>query len=224
MESNTKVAVTPPPVTGNGAKQARITTSFLVRNSHAQLAVSVDSIIAALTGNGAFPTPSPTLATITAAYQDYVAKRSAAAGGGRLATAQFADSRTALIRLMRELALDLQKDSGGDRTKLVSTGFPLRRDNLTAVALAAPRGLRVQRGAISGQLIVRCGASRQAKVYLWRYATAQAPATWIQMPTTTRAQTVIAGLAPGTQYLVQASLRSPAGESDWSDSVAAYAN
>jgi hypothetical protein len=222
MESTTEVPV-PVPAPGSPVNNARIATAFLTRFSLSQLAVAVSNILAALTGNAAFPNPRPTLAEISAAHDTFVAKIDLAAGGGRVATAQLADARVGLVRQMHNLALNLQQASNGDRTKLVSTGFPLRRGSGGVGPLPAPVRLRLARGPNSGQLIARCGVNGNAKAYQWRYATAQAPTVWIEAGTTTKAQFLLVGLALGNQYIVQARLVGAKGASDWSDGVMMFA-
>ena len=131
--------------------------------------------------------------------------------------------RDALVRQMHNLALNLQQASNGDRTKLISTGFPLRRGPGGVGSLAAPVRMRLARGPNSGQLIARCAAHGNAKAYPWRYATAQAPTVWIEAGTTTKARFVLEGLALGNQYIVQARLVGAKGASDWSDGVMMFA-
>jgi hypothetical protein len=223
MENNTQQAATPAPAPGNASKQARIATSFLARNTQPQLAAAAGNIIIALTGNTAFPNPSPTLAAVTAARDAFVAKMTLAAGGGRLVTSQLADARVVLISLLRELALNLQQSSGGDRRTLVSTGYPLRKTAVSVGPLLAPAGMRLERGGVTGELIARCRATGNARAYQWRYATAQAPTAWVETGTTTQARSLLEGLVPGTQYFAQARLVGPKGASDWCDSVAMFA-
>ena len=221
MESSNTEGTAPNP--GSRLKNARIAMSILARSTLAQLAALASNIIAALTGNAAFPNPNPTLAAIDAARQAFVAKMDLAAGGGKLATAQLGDARAELIRLLRELALDLQRTSGGDRTKLVSTGYPLCKERNTIGPLPPPSGLRLSRGGNTGQLIARCRSDRNARAWQWHYATAQTPTTWIDVGTTTRSHTVLNGLVPGTQYIVQGRVVGPHGASDWCDAVAMWA-
>jgi len=221
MENSTTEGTVSHP--GSRSNIARIATAFLSRFSHSQLVVIVSNILAALLGNAAFPNTRPTLAEITAARDAFVAKIDLAAGGGRLATAQLHDARVELVRLMQNLALNLQQASNGDRTKLVSTGFPLRRGPGGVGPMPAPTRLRLARGPNSGQLIARCGIHRNAKAYQWRYATAQAPAVWIDAGSTTKASCVLEGLALGTQYIVQARLLGAKGPGDWSDGVMMFA-
>ena len=223
MES--KETVPPPPVpAGSGIGQpAKIASTFISAMSHQALAAAIGTILADLAGNPAFPHPSPTLAQVAAARNAFVAKIDAAAGGGRVATQQCRDARVPLERLMRDLALNVQQASGGDRAVLLTTGFPLQRGRQPAAVLPAPGGLRLQPTGTSGQMLVRCAAAKAAKAYQWRLATGPDPAALVPTDPTPQARYLLTGLAPGSQVRAQARMLGRAGWSDWCDAVTGIA-
>lgn len=91
--------------------------------SDAALVMFAESVIAALTGNPNFPTPSPTLASVATLKDNLVASCAAASDGGRTLTALKNGDRKALIDAMRLLASHVEDNSGADLATMLSSGF-----------------------------------------------------------------------------------------------------
>ena len=221
MES--KETVPPPPVAAGsltGAKAKIATTSFDSCTHQALLALA-NQILTGLAGNAAFPSPHPALAVVTAARDRFEVKLDAAAGGGKLATQQCRDARAALVRLLRDLALNVQQTSGGDRALLLSTGFPLQRGAQPPSVLPAPARLRLLHTGASGQILVRCASMRKARAYQWRVATATAPTSFTTLEPTTAARVLLVNQVPGSQVIAQVRVLGALGWSDWCDAVSA---
>ena len=101
--------------------------SFLNTDSDALLITDTGSIITALTGNASYPTPSPTLAVVQAALDEFVTAVADAANGGVALTATKNDKRAALVWLLRELASYVHVACKGDLTVLLTSGFPIQK-------------------------------------------------------------------------------------------------
>ena len=75
--------------------------TFLTADGDALLATDTGSILKGMTGNANYPTPSPTLALVTTALDDFTTALANAAGGGITLTAIKNDKRAALVVLLR---------------------------------------------------------------------------------------------------------------------------
>lgn len=141
----------------------RLITSFK-RQSEANLQVRTRRIIGAMTGNprfpGPLPPPAPSVEQITAAFDTYCAAHQASLTGDLLRIAERNAAREVLEGMLAKLGAYLEFAAHGDDLALQSTGFELHREPVRidrSVPPAAPERLRVQRGAMSGQLDVRFG-------------------------------------------------------------------
>ncbi len=213
----TPAVVTPPPTVPSAGK-ARVSVYFITRATDADLLVASLRIITAMTGNPAYPLPDPKLADLTAARNAYIAVVNAARDS-RLAVAVRRQQRGTFGTLLRNLAHYVQVASNGDLPTLLGSGFTAHRIRQPVGMLPAPANLRLSRGRASGQLIARCNRAPQAGAYAWRYASAAAPSTWINVEATFAASVLLEGLVPGTHYSVQARALAKDGPSDWSDAA-----
>jgi hypothetical protein len=206
------------PAVASAPGRAKLTIVFLTRCTDAALIVASGRILVAMTGNAHYPAPVPALAGIVTARNAFIAAVSAARSGtlGVIARRQL---RVELVAQLRSLALYVQQTSNGDPVILLSAGYALQKTRQPAGLLLAPVDLRIARGKVSGQLNVRCGRVVQAGSYQWRYATAAAPTVWTLVDPTMAARVTLEGLAPGTQYVVQARAVGTQGPSDWSGSA-----
>jgi len=198
---------------------AKVSLAFLTRTNDAILIVQASRIFIALTGNAAYPTPTPTLAEFTAAQNAFTAAVNAAQDS-KMAIAVRRQQRAAFVALLRQLAQYVQITCNGDLPTLLSSGFTARQTGQPVGVLPAPLNLRLRRGKLSGELIPRCDKVKKAGAYQWRYATTIAPTVWIAADPTLAANTTLQDLAVGTQYIVQVRAIGTRGPSAWSDSAA----
>ena len=220
--STTSEVTTPPPATPPAATaksgKARLRKGFLHRDSNALLIVDSQHIIVSMTGNKAYPDPVPTLADIAAARAAFIAGVNAAKDS-RLAMSARDDARVVLVGQLSDLALYVQATSGGDRTTLQSSGFPIQQARVPVGQLPAPANVRVVRGKISGQIVARCRPVPRASAYQWRCAPTATPTVWLPIVTTFAANHSFEGLPALTSYSVQVCVVGKLGPSNWSDAV-----
>ena len=171
----------------------------------------------ALTGNTTYPTPTPTLAAVSAALSTFTEAISAAAEGGVPQTLAKNDARAVLTGLLRELGAYVQLTCNGDLAKLLASGFSAQKSGRTPVGILPAPTVTVKLGKRSGDLAARLGPLAGAAIYNWRVTTAGAPATPVLTAQTTAASNTFSGLTPGVVYEVTANAVSAAGPSDWSD-------
>ena len=196
----------------------RAAIGFIKRETDAKFIVSSGRILTSMTGNAAFPAPDPSLATLIAARNVYLAAVSKAIDS-RVARTERQQARQAYAVLLRKLAHYVEDVSAGNRAVLLSSGFLAQRSKAPVGPLAVPTNLRFVRGKVSGQAIARCGRADQANAYQWRMAPAATPTAWLPVITTFSAHNVFDGLAPLTTYVVQVCAVGTAGASDWSESA-----
>ena len=215
---------TPVPAVAAKPGNAKVATTFIGRYKDVDLAAAIARILVAMAGNVAYPSPVPTLATLTTAGDAFVA---AVHGndGGTVAVVRRDQTRASVEELLRELAAYVQHACQGDLLRLLSSGFPAQRQRSAGVEqpLLPPTVVKLRNGNASGQVIARCAHVRSARLYQWRYATAQAPTVWTLEDTTSTIVYTLTGLIPATQYLMQVRAFGKSGASNWSDSVALIA-
>ena len=198
--------------------------TFLTADSDALLVTDTGSILTGMTGNANYPTPSPTLALVTTALDDFTTALADAADGGMTLTAIKNDKRAALVVLLRELASYVQVACKGDLTILLSSNFPIQKPQRNPIGvLPAPANITVSLGALSGELDAAMPPVFGAAIYNWRVTTAAQPGTVLQTAQTTSASNTFTGLTPGVTYNIEANAVGAAGPSDWSDPVSQMA-
>ncbi len=192
--------------------------SFLISDSDALIVTGTQTIVNSMTSNPDFPTPTPTLPTVSTALTAFTVALSNAAGGGKEFTAIKNAKRAELTSLLRQLASYVGVTCGGDMAKLLSSGFPTQKPTSTPVGvLPAPAAPVVTQGALSGELDAVTAPVFGGYTYNWRVALVSAPNVFVQQSQTTAARNTFDSLTPGQNYRVQVNAVGSAGPSDWSD-------
>jgi hypothetical protein len=190
---------------------------FLNDDSDDALVADITRLLAALTGNPAYPKAAALLLLIKAALEDFRTAQAAAGGGGVVLTAAKMAKRKALCALVRSLANDVNEECLGDLTTLLSSGFPIQKPQHFPIGdLPTPATPTLTLGVHSGELDASVPPIYGAQTYNWQVATASAPTVILQTLQTTAASTTFAGLAAGVVHVVSASAVGAAGVSDWS--------
>ena len=194
--------------------------SFLRTHNDAALVTEAKTILSSLTDNSAYPSPSPALAAIITATNDFSAAISNAADGGVTLTAIKNAKRQALSALLRHLAGYVHMACNGDMAALLSSGFPIQKPTRTpAGILPAPATPALHTGSRSGDLAATTSPVANGSSYNWRVALASAPNDYVQEVQTTAARITFSGLTPGQVYAVDVNVFGSAGPSDWSDTA-----
>ena len=193
---------------------------FVNADSDAQLVTDAETIVTSLTDNPIYPTPSPALAGVTTAINDFSTAIANAANGGRDLTAIKNAKRAALGALLRELAAYVSVACKGNMPDLLSSGFPIQKPNRTPVGvLPAPATPVLSLGSRTGELVASTPPIPNGYTYNWRVALVSAPTHYVQREQTTAASDVFEDLTPGQIYLVDVNVVGSAGPSDWSDAA-----
>ena len=190
---------------------------FLTKDGDAQLDQDTETIIASMTGNANFPTPSPTLAVITTALNAFTIALADAADGGVEKTAIKNAKRAELVSLLRQLSSYVFATANGDMTKLLSSGFPAQKTSRSPIGpLPAPATPVLSQGPVTGSLNALSPPVSGSYIYNWRVALASAPTTYVKQQQTTAASNTFEGLTPGQTYNVELNAVGTAGTTDWS--------
>jgi len=218
------VPVANPPATATRSALAKPAISFIGLSNDQGLIVTGGRIVAGMTANPAYAVPVPTLAVLSAARDGFIAAVNAN-DRGKLAIAARDKAREPYEAALRQLSMYVAQLCQGDLVTLLSSGYPAQQGRGVPVQIAPPTPVnaRVRQGPVSGQLVGHCDRTAGAALYQWRYATAAAPTAYTVTDINSRRRVTLAGLAPGTQYLVQVRACGNRGSSDWSDAVVVYA-
>ncbi len=194
--------------------------SFLNIDSDSLLLKHVHTIIAAMTDNANYPTPSPTLAEITTALSNFTTALANASGGGVTLTCIKNDMRAILVGLVRDLASYVQVTCKGNLPALLSSGFSAQKPKHTSMSIpVTPSDLQISLGTLTGELDAVNSPSFGTATYNWRMYDVSTPTVMLQTAQTTAARKTFSGLTPGKIYAVQVNAVGSAGTSDWSNPV-----
>ncbi len=193
--------------------------SFLNRDKDSNVLAKVRRIMAAMTGNDNYPDPSPTLAAVQTAVNEFATAMANAGDGGKTLNSLKYDKRKALAVLIRALASYVTVACNGDYTILLSSGFPTHKPTRSRIGqLPVPVKPAVTLGVHSGELDASVPAIPGALLYGWRVTTGPS-GTVVRTSQTSASYTTFAGLTPGVIYFVEANVVGTAGASDWSGPI-----
>jgi hypothetical protein len=175
------------------------------------------AVVTRMTGNSAFPTPAPPLATVAAAIADLQNAETAAAAKTKGAVTVRNDKRAALVTLLRQLEsyVQNQADSNLENGAAVieSAGISVRK-----LGVRKPRTFTAVQGATSGTITLIAASAAHRASYEWQYST-DGGKTWTFAPGTLQAKTTIPALTPGASVQFKYRPVLKAGDGDWSQAV-----
>ncbi len=163
-----------------------------------ELEQKTQEILAALTGNAAFPTPQPPLADVQTALDEFEAAMLAAANRDHIKIELKNLKREALLAQLNRLAQYVQVSSDGGMEKMLSSGFDLSKTRGPVGPLPKPSGFKVS--AIgTGTMKLSLNAIDGADNYQYEYRKADSE-NW-QMQILSKSRVSISGLESGMEYL-----------------------
>jgi len=187
--------------------------------THFNLDRFVEKVLASMKGNLNFTTPDPALADIQTALDTFTAAVAAKDQGGSQARQARDDARVALLALVRQLALYVQKESKGNPTVMLSSGFDITSGSHTQTPLTTPVINNVTNGP-SGTALIHAQPQDNVKSVLPQYRETGTTA-WLNGPICTQMRNIpVPGLTPGKTYDFRVQFYGGStGQSDWSDVV-----
>jgi hypothetical protein len=199
----------------------RVSLGF-ARKIDTDLIAFTRNVIALMTGNAQYPTPSPTLKVIGTAVDALETAVHDALGGGKIAIATRNAARAEMLSLLRQLAAYVTGNCGADLVLLLGSGFePIKMASPVGV-LPAPEKLRLTLTGTSGELQLRFDRVVNAANYSVQSAQ-NADGPWENQALSTSTRVLIRDLTPGKVYWVRACANGSAGPSGWGGPATAMA-
>lgn len=184
--------------------------------------VMVQTVIAAMTGNENFETPTPALEDIVSLLEDYSDKLSIARKRRSPEdTALKNESRIPLMKMMQQLAYYVNSVAAGRLSALLSSGLPIGRENSQALVPLAVQGVKLSDGRQSGQVRLNFESQKNIRVYEYCYRKVSDPEEeWSDRFVTTSSRgNIIAPLEVAKLYEVKVRAINTQGTGDWSQTV-----
>jgi hypothetical protein len=150
------------------------------------LITEVQSIETHLSPNSSFPTPSPTVAAIIAERELFQAAVAKAKDGTPTDTSDKNDKRAVIEGMMHVLGANVQLTSGGDETKILSTGMHTAASKARIGVFAVVNNFKVITQEASNKVLCSCDTMPKAGFYEVLYTASPATATsvWISETST----------------------------------------
>lgn len=169
--------------------------STKIKNSYkkggdAKLNVLANRILESLKDNPNFPNPTPALATLETALQEYGRALSVSGRFDRTRISAKNDKKAALIGVLSQLAGYVEATCQGDKTKLLSSGFDITGEKIASNTLPPISTFTVASEA-PGQAITRVNKVAGARSYVHQYTPdpITSNSVWVSETTTDRQHT-----------------------------------
>ena len=201
----------------NEKSTTRALASLKLPTKMPALITYAQSIVKAMTGNPAFPTPNPTLAAISTAIAELQAAETAALARAPGAVVVRNDKRAALVALLQQLKSYIQANADANPETagaiIRSAGIATRQ-----TVVRAPRVFAAKPAGVTGVVkLIAPSAARRAS-YSWEYSL-DSGTTWVTLPDSLQAKTTVQGLKAGTTVLFKYRPVVKTGEENWSPPV-----
>ncbi len=204
-------------MTTNSKVPKTIVVLGISRLSVHDLIGKTSAIIAAMTGNISFPSPSPTLATVTSDSAALSSAQTVALTKAKGAAADRNVKLAVVVDDLRLLAAYVQGVAIGDPANAISiiesAGMSVKKPKTDT----PKQDLALKHGAVSGAVDVLAKAAGPRTSYVWQWSTDGK--TWTMLSPTIQAKTSITGLTPGTTIYVRHAVVTKTGVGDFGQVV-----
>jgi len=176
------------------------------------------NVITGLGDNLNFPNPNPPTAQLTTVRTNIIAKTNgieAAESALRTEYAERATLEEQLDNYLEQEAAYVESVSGGDKAKILSSGFEVRGPRTQVGPLPAPQNLQSFFGANEGTVACRWDSVRGANSYVLE-CSLEENGPWTQVAVTTAANYIATGLQSGKRYFFRVEGVGAAGPGAWS--------
>lgn len=192
--------------------------SWLTSDSSALLINDTSVVLVAVAANvDIYKSPTPPLADVQTALDNFTDGVAAAADGGKSAIAKRNNLRLILVGLMRQLANYVASACNGNMTNLLLSGFPTQKPTRQPVGvLPPPSNVTLTQGDRSSEVVAKASPVFGASLYTWTLTSAT-PGAAVQTAQSTAARDTFTGLTPGATYSITVNAIGTAGASDWSN-------
>ena len=177
-----------------------------------------DLILAGMTGNAHFPTPTPTLADLGAVRDEMMTAQTKQA----LALLNYKKSTAALHAIedkysakARQLGAYVEAQAAGDATVIQSSGMPVKHTSTAKRPMTQVEELSVTTGDAPGELDIHFHSVKGAKAYLIRYGQ-DGPDNLTEKEVFVKSRGELHGLISGKEAWVQVAAKGADGQGPWS--------
>jgi len=174
-------------------------------------------IVKAMTGNPAFPNPTPTLAAITTAVDGLQGAVTAALTRATGTVAIRNEKHTALVQLLVQLKAYIQAQADANPENgasiIQSAGVGVRK-----TVTRRARVFAAKPGAVSGTAKLVAATAAHRASYEWEYSS-DGGKTWIAAQPTLQARTTVSGLPSASTVQFRYRAVTKTGATDWSAPV-----
>src|ERR1035438_8502528 len=176
-------------------------TSWLAPDSNALFINNTSVVLVAVAANvDIYKSPTPPLADVQTALDNFSDGVANAADGGKSAIAKRNNLRLILVGLMRQLANYVASACNGDMTNLLLSGFPTQKPTRQPVGvLPPPNNVTLTQGARSGEVVAKANPVFGASLYTWTLTPAT-PGAAVLTAQTTATRDTFTGLTPGATH------------------------
>jgi hypothetical protein len=192
------------------------------KTSDADLLKQLNTVHDGLNGNSKFPTPPVDMMTFKSGIDLFNTLVTDAEDGGKKAKSAKNKQREAMIKQVSLLGHYVETASDDDLANFNTSGFVAAPTSRTPPQPLPAASIEwIDRGPISGQVVVKAKRLPKALSYYLQYAlvaTAAAPASpWISLTLPGPKKVTISDLTPGGKYEFQVRALGRLGYTDWSD-------
>jgi hypothetical protein len=194
------------------------------KTSDADLLKVLEAVLNGMTNNSAYANPPVALADFKSAIDSFSVLVTDALDGGKKVISAKKKQREAVIKQVTLLGHYVEAACNDDVATFNTSGFTAVTTVRTpAQPLSGAKITWVDRGAISGQVLVRIAKIAGAVSYELRYGLVgnggAPPAIWATLPLAGTKTVTASNLPPGASYAFQVRGLGKLGYSDWSDSA-----
>jgi len=183
-------------------------------------------VVSGLTGNPAFPAPTPSLGALSAAadaLQSAVVEAQSSRAQARAATARQENMQAALTKLLVRQAAYVQNASDCEAATILTSGFGVRHRGSPAGSLPAPVGLTVNVNGSAGVMAFKWKRVKGAKTYVLEIAKDGPEMSWEAVLTSGRPRARVASLTSGARYWFRVAAVGAAGRGGWTEEMSKFA-
>jgi hypothetical protein len=181
--------------------------------SDSALLVKAKVVVAAMTGNAHFATPTPTLTSVTGLITDFEEALEKAAAGDRQAGAVKREAKAAVINGLHLLGNYVLFTSANNEVVATSSGFSVSKTSEPRPDMHTPFGLFLKNGVNKGELKFGFAKVQGATAYLYEATPSPitADSVWEQSQGTI-CRKLYTGLESGKEYNCRVTAIGPKGQ------------
>jgi hypothetical protein len=181
------------------------------------LLVRARGIVTAMTGNSWFSSPSPSLATVSAAI-DALDQAETAARSKTVGTTAIRDAKRRELQMVLEQLRAYVQAIADANPESAASIIESAAMFVKGKGGRTPQVFEVNPGPVSGSVKVLLPRARDRDGYEVAQST-DGGRTWVSLDYRTRASLVVTGLKPGSRVYFRYRVVTPDGPGDWSDPI-----